>query len=419
MLSKTLERKVKKQLFAQPQTALIRYAPGFAAECEAEILSVTQSFIQPLEFVPKITQEVHWLRVENIDFRQLLELTGRMQTASDVWLIMAEKTIRAKEKLTSFLTDLDWELFLPTGSAVSLRVDSKQSHLYHEGMVEELAIEALKQPRLTVQKDAPWTIWLQLFQDRATISINLNGEPLYKRGVKTVLNQTATLQEHVASSLLWQHAVWLKSKGRNLSSAPTIYIPCCGSGTFGMETLLQRLNIPPALLGRAWAMQNLVCFPANTWGFLQQKWQSQLNERMSAATLPQMHLSDVDEKSVAAAKENMQALAQQLSCPALMETLQVTKADITKAALPAGGNRLILIHPPYGKRLPLAGRRQFFSDIGKRLQSDMQSGDSGFCLMPDAEVWHDFLSQIKGFQHHTTHFMQGGLDIRCVHFIRE
>lgn len=419
MLSKGLERKVKKRLFAQPQTALVRYAPGFAAACEAEILSAVQRLVQPLEWTPRVQHEVHWLRVENLDFRQLIELTACLHTASDIWLVVAEKTIRTKDKLEPFFNAIEWELFLPPGSTVTLRVDSKQSHLYHENMVKEHCSAALQQQGFAVQDDAPFSIWLQLWQDRATVAINLNGEPLYKRGIKTVLKHVATLQEHVAASLIWQHALWLQSRQRNIADATHFYIPCCGSGTFAMEALLHHCAIPTGMLERTWAMEQLVGFPASTWKFLRQQWSKRLAVRLSAQTLPQFYLSDIDEQTVGTAEEHMRVLAQQLECVSLIATTHCSVADMTTVPLPGRPPRVIMIHPPYGKRMPLTGRRQFFANMARRLSADTQPGDSGFCLLPDAEVWHDFLSHLKNMEHHTTHFMQGGLDIRCVHFARE
>jgi hypothetical protein len=82
----------------------------------------------------------------------------------------------------------------------------------------------------------------QLFRDRATLSLDLAGDPLHRRGWR-VQEVAAPLKENLAAAVLLR-AGWPERAARG---APLLD-PMCGSGTLPIEAALMAADIAPGLL---------------------------------------------------------------------------------------------------------------------------------------------------------------------------
>ena len=171
---------------------------------------------------------------------------------------------------------------------------------------------------------------LRIHRDRATISMDLSGGALHRRGYR--LDPVATpLQETLAAAIL-RISGW---KGER-----PLYDPFCGSGTFIAEALMLASRIAPSSL-RTGESPPLARMP----GFDAKKWENMRRE-IDAATLPiDARLaggSDIEQSAVRAARKNLRRLP---GGPGPY----VKRTDFRD--IESLENRCIVTNPPYGQRV--------------------------------------------------------------------
>ncbi|MGE8227188.1 MAG: THUMP domain-containing protein, partial [Stenotrophomonas sp.] len=166
-----------------------------------------------------------------------------------------------------------------------------------DGVVDSLRDQGMERPSVNVEFPDV-RINLSLRKGRATISIDLGGGPMHRRGWRMAQND-APLKENLAAAVLLR-ANWPKihAEGGGLLD------PMCGSGTLLIEGALMAADVAPGL-------QRHGSIPPSRWrGFDQAQWKELMaeareREQAGRAALKQViHGSDIDPQAIRAAKEN-------------------------------------------------------------------------------------------------------------------
>lgn len=176
-------------------------------------------------------------------------------------------------------------------------------------------------------------------RDTATISIDLSGASLHRRGWRTG-SVKAPLKENVAAAILWR-AGWqdMLKEGRPFMD------PMCGSGTFAIEAWMMAADIAPGL------------FHSQDFGLLgwrkhdQELWHGLLQEARErreaglAGDLPEIIGYDKDHSAINIARQNAQ------SCGAT-NYIRFAQREVREVAPDEHSSPgLICVNPPYGERL--------------------------------------------------------------------
>ncbi|MEM7736305.1 MAG: hypothetical protein AAF267_10985, partial [Deinococcota bacterium] len=195
-------------------------------------------------------------------------------------------------------------------------------------------------------------IYVRLFQDRCTVSINTSGAHLHKRGYRDH-SYTAPLRETLAAAVL---------KELNLPNYTTLIDPMCGSGTLLIEAALLSRRMPVGFVFgddvleavetsptvRDYGFENLPIFQAS-------KWQRLAREALLAA-LPTSPLEilggDISEEAVNLTRRH--ALRAGIG-----DDVYAINCDASAWLEPshkaidgwANGPILMLCNAPYGQRL--------------------------------------------------------------------
>ena len=100
-------------------------------------------------------------------------------------------------------------------------------------------------------------VQLNLFihEEKATISLDTSGAPLFKRGWRTESTE-APIQESLAAAIL---------RIANYSPDEILCDPFCGSGTFLMEAAMMATHTPPGFFRKHWGFTNLPEFSDAAW----------------------------------------------------------------------------------------------------------------------------------------------------------
>ena len=177
---------------------------------------------------------------------------------------------------------------------------------------------------------------LHLHEDHATISVDLSGEALFKRGWREAKGE-APLKETLAAAML-AAAGW---HGRPEDGA--LLDPCCGAGTIAIEAAQIACGIAPGLQ-RSFAFERLQPFrlEAPAW----QAMKAEARARVHAPAVP-IFAGDVSFRMTDFATRNAERAG-------VAHAIEFKTMDALQRPCPAGRGVLVL-NPPYGERIDAKG----------------------------------------------------------------
>jgi 23S rRNA (guanine2445-N2)-methyltransferase len=187
---------------------------------------------------------------------------------------------------------------------------------------------AARGKRPDVETQAPDVrIHVFLTRDEASFYLDTSGDPLFRRGWRTVRGD-APLRENLAAGIL-KLAGW---------APPTpLFDPMCGSGTFLVEAAMIALDIAPGL-NRPFAFEKLQNHDAG-------KWKAMLE--VARARIRPVHAlsifgSDKSGTGMGLARENLVAAG-------ILEAVSLKQMSMLDASPPAEAG-IMVMNPPYGAR---------------------------------------------------------------------
>jgi 23S rRNA G2445 N2-methylase RlmL len=267
------------------------------------------------------------------------------RTAMRVLLELATFEAPDPDALYGGARAIAWHEWLTARTTLAVEASVSSSGITHSGYaalkVKDAAVDALRD-RLGARpdvdpKDPDVRIVLHLARDVATLSLDLAGEPLHRRGYRAVTTQ-APLKETLAAAVLLLGGADVE--------LPFVD-PTAGSGTLAIEHALRARRIAPGL-GRAFGFQR---WPAYRGG-PQSSW-DRMKEEARAAALPRapapIVARDLHPKAVAASRRNAAAAG-------VADDVAVEEGDARELE-PRFASGTLAANPPYGERLMGARER--------------------------------------------------------------
>jgi putative N6-adenine-specific DNA methylase len=261
------------------------------------------------------------------------------RTAMRVLLELARFPAGSPEALYEGARAVDWEPWLNVRTTLAVEASVGSSAITHSGYaalkVKDAAVDALR-ARLGARpdvdaKDPDVRIVLHLARDEATLSLDLAGAPLHRRGYRAVTTE-APLKETLAAAMLLL--------GGADPEAPFVD-PLAGSGTLAIEHALRARRLAPGL-SRAFGFQRWPAYrggPQSAWDRMKEEARALALPRAPAPILAR----DLHPKAVLAARRNVEAAG-------LAGDVVVEQGD-ARDLLPRGAAGTIAANPPYGERL--------------------------------------------------------------------
>jgi putative N6-adenine-specific DNA methylase len=276
------------------------------------------------------------------------------RTAMRVLLELARFPAGSPEALYEGARAVDWEPWLTVRTTLAVEASVGSSAITHSGYaalkVKDAAVDALR-ARLGARpdvdaKDPDVRIVLHLARDEATLSLDLAGAPLHRRGYRAVTTE-APLKETLAAAMLLL--------GGADPEAPFVD-PLAGSGTLAIEHALRARRIAPGL-SRAFGFQRWPAYrggPQSAWDRLKAEARAAALPRAPAPILAR----DLHPKAVLALRRNVEAAG-------LAADVVVEQGD-ARELLPRFAPGTIAANPPYGERLMGAGAEEAPGDARVR-----------------------------------------------------
>ncbi len=276
--------------------------------------------------------------------------------ASRVQLPLSRFQCRDQRDLYQGSLAIEWEKYIGPGKTLAIDANvshQKLKHSLHAAQVVKDGIcdriRSKRGPRPSVDiKNPDVQLNLYISGDRATISFDTSGTPLFKRGLRaeTVI---APLQETLGAGML-------RLAGYNGQS---FCDPCCGSGTILLEAAMIATSTPPGFYRALWGFFHLPGFNRRAWKTMRADWDA---ERIPLTAT----LFGID-RDAGAAKENIRRSG---------FDIEVEENDFQQVS-PRPFD-LIVTNPPYGKRLR---GPPIWDDLDRFIE---QCGARGFMLRPEA-----------------------------------
>ncbi len=267
------------------------------------------------------------------------------RSAMRVLLELARFPAPSAEALYQGVRSVAWQEWLTVRSTLAVEATVGSSAITHSGFaalkVKDGVVDALRDAlgaRPDVDpKDPDVRIVLHLQRDQATVSLDLAGAPLHRRGYRAAMTE-APLKETLAAAALLLGGV---------DPALPFVDPMAGSGTLAIEHAMRARRIAPGL-GRAFGFQR---WPAYRGG-PQSLW-DRMKAEARAAVLPRAPAPIVARDGHPKAVE---ALRRNAAAAGVLADLAIAKAD-ARDLTPIAGEGTLVSNPPYGERLGGKGRR--------------------------------------------------------------
>ncbi len=281
------------------------------------------------------------------------------------------KAFRAddEEALYQEVLAIDWSEHLSDHHSLAVSATLSRSRIDHSHYaalkVKDAIVDQFRNRgggRPVIDKERPdLRIHLNIHQNRATLSLDLSGAPLHRRGYR-LQHAGAPLKENLAAALL-ATAGWDRKAAREYS----LLDPLCGSGTFVIEAAMIAAQIAPGL-------------DRDYFGFLRWKghdaglWQRLLDEAEAAIDpAPDAEIvgCDIDARALQIARDN--ALRSGVEGLIRFEQRAVERLGSLKLSR----TPIVIGNPPYGERLQAEdGLACLYAQLGRALRA-----------FPGARLW--------------------------------
>ncbi|MGI6216442.1 MAG: bifunctional 23S rRNA (guanine(2069)-N(7))-methyltransferase RlmK/23S rRNA (guanine(2445)-N(2))-methyltransferase RlmL [Coriobacteriales bacterium] len=317
-------------------------AKGFEKVVASELSDLGITSVRPLS--------------SGVSFRATLEQACRCilwsRCASRVLLNIDRVAASTSDELYDGVASIPWEEHISEGKTLAVFAKGeneamRNSHFVSlrvkDAICDRLRDTAGWRPDVDT-KNPDFSIRVNLHSDKATISLDLCGEPLGKRGyMRYSGNVESPMNETMAAALL------LQSGWKDIASAGGCLVdPFCGSGTIAIEGAMIAADVAPGVLRQKWGIQGWRQFDPQ----ILDRLLDEADGRAEAGveSVPPIIASDIDQKAVDLALGN----AKRAGVAGIIDFRCCDVSALDASGLPNDG--LIATQPPFGDRPLGAGQ---------------------------------------------------------------
>lgn len=340
-------------------------------------------------FEPLLAQELKELNIKRIrplkggvaffaSLKQMYRACLWLRTASRVLLVLDRVRARDAEELYTCVKQMPWEKHVGLGKTLAVHAhgvnDQLRNTQFTAMKVKDAVCDRLRRLRGerpdVNPKNPDVQIDVAVRYDKATISINVSGQPLHRRGYREDgVQAEAPLKETLAASIVlfsgWKEVI---AQGGMFAD------PMCGSGTLAIEAAMIAADMAPGIIRSEWGFDGWVKHDEDLWNEVL----DEADERMESglAKLPRIVAGDIDPEMVEMAKANAKraGLLQHIEFY-VDDASRLSKHLLREGKLPKRG--LVVTNPPYGQRLLETDQ---LSEVYEALASGCEKMESGWNL---------------------------------------
>jgi 23S rRNA (guanine2445-N2)-methyltransferase / 23S rRNA (guanine2069-N7)-methyltransferase len=304
-----------------------------------------------------------------VQFQGSLECAYRAclwsRTASRILLPLGTFTAATPEGLYEGVASIPWHEHIAPQGTLAVDFGGASAGITHthfgalktkDAIVDQLRARTGERPSVELEQPDV-RIDVRVDRDRATVSLDLSGESLHRRGYRA-RGVAAPLKENLAAAVLLR-STWpaIAAQGGELLD------PMCGSGTLLIEAALLALDVAPGSLRSHFGFIGWL-------GHDRALWQTLLEEaaarRAARAQSPVVCRGfDHDPAAVHASLENIERAG-------LRGVVHVERRSLEQLVRPAASG-LLVVNPPYGERIGDQAQLQaLYALLGRHLREQFE-----------------------------------------------
>lgn len=364
------------------------------------MLNLFASCLPGLE--PLLAQEVRELGVGPVieaggvsfegDWRIAYRANHELGLCSHLLARVASFHVRSLGELVRKTAKIDWQEWLRDDVPVSVRAVAKKSRLYHTGAICQRIVEGVGAvsdvPIGDADQDGAITVAARFNRDECTLSIDLSGQPLHRRGWR-LDPSSAPLREDLARALVLVSG-W---------DGEGVFIdPMTGSGTIAVEAANFSRRLPPGR-GRSFSFEQMAGFDDALWQEVKETALQQAHPRPRA----EIFARDIDPKAVSSACENARRAG-------VLEDIDLEAGSFRDAPFLRGEPLApevgaLVVNPPFGKRVGRGDLGGLYQALGHDLRQlpdtwklAMLTADRRLALRTGVALKTGFLTRHGGLQ---------------------
>ncbi len=326
--------------------------------------------LEPLlvnELVSFGASEVHE-KTGGVHFRGPLKVAMRAclwsRLASRILAPISEFNAETTDQLYEAVYQIDWRQQLRAGGSLAVDAHVAQSKIDHsryallrvkDAVVDQLREQTGQRPDVDLLTP-DLRLNLYLFRNQATLSIDLSGSSLHRRGYRSD-GLGAPLKENLAAAIL------LDCNWPQIHAAGGAFIdPMCGSGTLPLEAALIATDCAPGLLRDHFGFFGWQHFADQDWSDLLQEAEERKAEGLARCQPPFIGY-DENSRAIRQAWEHARAAG-------VDRWLHFERRELALIEPPTTETGLLAINPPYGERLgDLAELPSLYNRLGEQMQA--------------------------------------------------
>ena len=266
------------------------------------------------------------------------------RVAQRVLLPLATFAAADADELYAGVGEIDWSEHLDVDGTLAVDFVVVKSHLAHtqfgaqrvkDAIVDQFRERTGVRPSVDLARpDLRVNLFVQ--RDMATVSVDLSGDSLHRRGYREPGEQVAApLKETLAAAILLR-AGWPAIAAQDGS----VVDPLCGSGTLPIEAALIACDVAPGALRDSWGFLTWKGHDAAAWSALVaeagRRREAALARLRAAGALPLAFGYDSDRRAIALARDNVRRAG-------LDGVVHVERRELSELAPPPADRRTHLL----------------------------------------------------------------------------
>ena len=292
------------------------------------------------------------------DFKTVVELNVHSGVAMYVYVKIGEFGALSREEYLRKSQTIPFEKYLATEQTFAIKSDVYECPWIDNSMYASLLLKdavadiqrthAGKRSNVDIRRP-DIELYQYIYKDQISIYVNSSGEPLYKRGYKT-LTAKAPVNEILAHGIL---------RLAGFTGDRTFINPFCGSGTFVSEAILMSEKKSPNLYRKHFSFSNFKGHPFHDY------WK-QMTYTSHGGKSVSFYGIDKDAKAIEIAKKSLLSI-----CP--KSPVQLEVCDFFSWPNPVG-EAFMIMNVPYNQRFKIEPL-SFFSQLGKVLKQKFSGSE--------------------------------------------
>jgi putative N6-adenine-specific DNA methylase len=321
-----------------------------------------------------------------------------LRTANRVLLHLSDFHAPTPAALYEGVASIPWPDIFPVRKTIAVDATVRDSGVTHSHFValkaKDAVVDRFRESlgvRPNVDPLSPdIRINVRIVRDACTLSLDLSGESLNRRGYRADPEE-ASLRETLAAGMVLLSG-W---DGRT-----PLLDPLCGAGTIPIEAALIATNTASGVRRRAFAFQHLSDHDRTLWDSLV----AEAKDKMHSFAAALIEGSDISPEAIRNARRNGKRAG-------VSGVVSLHTRDI-KEFSPPGPPGIILCNPPYGMRMrPGSGEEIFYRALGEFFKKRC-AGWTAYVLSGDPDATrHIGLKASRKFP-----LMNGPIDCRLLRY---